>query len=212
MTNTRERLIEVAQELFVKKGFKGTNVREVCQLASSNISSISYYFNGKEGLYMACLTAFGEKARDFTRKTLVAPDTHDDLNEKLNQFASHLMRDYSERPELLELCFSEIRSNDFQNALTSEGPFAEMVEMLERFFDQAKEKGLISDALDSFSMTSNFLGILMHAISSDKKRTAKIGKSLKDDVEYRSAFLKEIIEVFLYGAAKREDYFSNMRA
>jgi TetR/AcrR family transcriptional regulator len=47
----RNKLIEVATPLFAKKGFNGVSVREVATAAGVNLSMISYYFGGKEGLY-----------------------------------------------------------------------------------------------------------------------------------------------------------------
>lgn len=49
--NTEQKLIGVATELFAKNGFEGASTREICKQAGVNISLISYYFGGKEGLY-----------------------------------------------------------------------------------------------------------------------------------------------------------------
>lgn len=49
--NAEQKIIAVALELFAKKGFEGTSTREICKQAGVNISLISYYFGGKEGLY-----------------------------------------------------------------------------------------------------------------------------------------------------------------
>jgi len=48
---SRERLIEAATELFVKKGFRGVSIREVAEQASTNSALIAYYFGDKEGLF-----------------------------------------------------------------------------------------------------------------------------------------------------------------
>lgn len=51
----RSRLMEVATELFARKGFYGVSIRELAQAAGASISMISYHFGGKEGLYAAVL-------------------------------------------------------------------------------------------------------------------------------------------------------------
>lgn len=51
----RANLIAVAAPLFAVKGFNGVSVREVAAAAGANLSMISYYFGGKEGLYAAVL-------------------------------------------------------------------------------------------------------------------------------------------------------------
>lgn len=51
----RERLLQVATKLFAEKGLDGVSVRDLSKEAGVNVSLISYYFGGKEGLYTAIL-------------------------------------------------------------------------------------------------------------------------------------------------------------
>jgi len=46
-------IIDVAEQLFAKKGFAGTSVRDIAQAADVNVSMISYYFGSKEKLIEA---------------------------------------------------------------------------------------------------------------------------------------------------------------
>lgn len=52
----RENIIAAAIPLFAAKGLNGVSVRELAAAAGVNLSMISYYFGGKEGLYAAVLT------------------------------------------------------------------------------------------------------------------------------------------------------------
>jgi TetR/AcrR family transcriptional regulator len=52
----RENIIAAAIPLFAAKGLNGVSVRELASVAGVNLSMISYYFGGKEGLYAAVLT------------------------------------------------------------------------------------------------------------------------------------------------------------
>lgn len=53
--NAKQRLLEAALALFAQRGLEGTTVRDIALKAGLNISLISYYFGGKEGLYRAIL-------------------------------------------------------------------------------------------------------------------------------------------------------------
>ena len=47
----RERLLDVAEELFSERGFDGASVRDLAGAAGCNIASVNYYYGGKERLY-----------------------------------------------------------------------------------------------------------------------------------------------------------------
>ena len=48
---TRQRLLNVAAELFAEQGFNNVTVRELCQVAGANVAAVNYHFRDKLGLY-----------------------------------------------------------------------------------------------------------------------------------------------------------------
>lgn len=52
---TRQRLLEVAGEVFAEQGFKNATVREICKRADANVAAINYHFGDKQGLYSETL-------------------------------------------------------------------------------------------------------------------------------------------------------------
>lgn len=59
----RDRLIAVAARLFASRGYDGVSVRELAKAADVNVASVSYYFGGKRGLYLAALESLMEQMR-----------------------------------------------------------------------------------------------------------------------------------------------------
>src|SRR5690625_1434263 len=57
---TKQKVVEAASFLFFQKGFHGTSVRDIARRASVNVSLISYYFNGKQGLLEYAVTNYFE--------------------------------------------------------------------------------------------------------------------------------------------------------
>lgn len=51
MDDTRQRLLNVAGQVFAEKGFQATTVREICNGAEANIAAVNYHFGDKEKLY-----------------------------------------------------------------------------------------------------------------------------------------------------------------
>jgi AcrR family transcriptional regulator len=60
--SARTKIITVARRLFAEHGLAGTSTRDIAGEAGLNISLISYYFGGKEGLYKAVIEEFALQA------------------------------------------------------------------------------------------------------------------------------------------------------
>lgn len=54
-SETKEKIIETAGELFSKFGFQGTSVREIASQSGVNVAAISYHFGHKHNLYWAII-------------------------------------------------------------------------------------------------------------------------------------------------------------
>ena len=48
----QDRLMEAAEDLFCRRGFNETSVRDIAAAADCNVASVNYYFGGKENLYL----------------------------------------------------------------------------------------------------------------------------------------------------------------
>jgi AcrR family transcriptional regulator len=53
--NSRARLLETAIDMFAEKGYAGTSVREIVDRAGVSKPVLYYYFQSKEGLFLAIL-------------------------------------------------------------------------------------------------------------------------------------------------------------
>ncbi|WP_419709645.1 CerR family C-terminal domain-containing protein [Pseudomonas sp. NFX224] len=52
---TRARIIDSALKLFGERGFEGASTREIAMEAGVNAPALQYYFDNKEGVYLACV-------------------------------------------------------------------------------------------------------------------------------------------------------------
>jgi len=48
---TRQRLLNVAAELFAERGFNHVTIREICHAGGANVAAVNYHFRDKLGLY-----------------------------------------------------------------------------------------------------------------------------------------------------------------
>ncbi len=66
--DARARLLLAGLRLFAQQGFSKTSTRELAELASVNVASISYYFGDKAGLYRAVfIEPMGSPDEDIAR-------------------------------------------------------------------------------------------------------------------------------------------------
>ncbi len=52
---TRERLLDAAEQIFAERGFEGASIRAVTQAAGASVSAANYHFGSKEALLRATL-------------------------------------------------------------------------------------------------------------------------------------------------------------
>src|SRR5512139_388118 len=50
---TRTRILDAAEELFMQRGFEGTSMRELTAKAGANLAAVNYHFGSKDALIEA---------------------------------------------------------------------------------------------------------------------------------------------------------------
>ena len=100
----RANMIAATTPLFAEKGFNGVGVRELASAAGVNLSMISYYFGGKEGLYAAVLT----EQFDALKRITELRETDRDPMEKFEMYIRVTVARYRRNPHLLRFYTSEL--------------------------------------------------------------------------------------------------------
>jgi len=102
--DSRSRILAAATPMFARHGLNGVSVRSLASAAKVNLSMISYYFGGKEGLYAEILKEQFEGFRyidDIAKRDL--PPL-----EKCEMYLRGTIRRYREHPYLLRYYVSEL--------------------------------------------------------------------------------------------------------
>jgi AcrR family transcriptional regulator len=85
--DTRERLLNAAEELFAERGFDAVSVRDIAAAAESNIAAVNYHFGGKDRLYHGVLRRALERRRDrYVAAMQDAAARSDDLHDIVRAF------------------------------------------------------------------------------------------------------------------------------
>lgn len=74
VSDSRERILIVAVDLFNSQGFGGTGVREIADLANMNVASIYHYFSSKEAILFAIIEDVYRAVYETARSLVEEPD------------------------------------------------------------------------------------------------------------------------------------------
>ncbi len=91
---TRQQILDVAGEVFARRGYADATSKEICARAGSNAAAVNYHFGGKERLYSAVLIEAHRRIVTIEELSALAQSTQD-AREKLRMFIARLMRDLS---------------------------------------------------------------------------------------------------------------------
>ena len=121
ITNTLQKLIEVARELFARKGIEGTTMNDIATTSQKGRRTLYTYFNRKEDVYSAVIESELER-----------------LSDKLDEVASMKMRPQEKIIELIYTHLSMIRETVVRNGNLRAEFFRNiwMVEKVRKNFDE----------------------------------------------------------------------------
>jgi AcrR family transcriptional regulator len=62
-SETRNRLLVAAAEVFAEQGFRHARISDICERAQANIAAVNYHFGDKENLYLAVVQKLDEESK-----------------------------------------------------------------------------------------------------------------------------------------------------
>ncbi len=57
-SGSKRKLLDAAEQLFAEKGFESVSVRDITQLAKSNVAAVNYHFGSRENLLTLVMTRY----------------------------------------------------------------------------------------------------------------------------------------------------------
>ncbi|QGQ93724.1 TetR/AcrR family transcriptional regulator [Paenibacillus psychroresistens] len=108
------RILLAAKSLFAKYGYEGTSVRKICEEAGANIALVSYYFGGKENVFLAIFETFMPLERiDFISQQIIEP------LEAMRILVKELFNFHSLDPEVVTIIRQETMMDSPRTAIMS---------------------------------------------------------------------------------------------
>jgi AcrR family transcriptional regulator len=77
-TNSAERILTTALDLFAKKGYDATAVREICEAAGITKPTLYHFFGSKDGVFQALVRTGFQQYRAIVDAAMSSPGTFED--------------------------------------------------------------------------------------------------------------------------------------
>jgi AcrR family transcriptional regulator len=174
-------LLDTAEELFSRKGFDGTSVRDIADAAGINTAMISYYFGSKEKLMEEI---FERKTLNIREKVdhLLKDDSLDPL-EKMYSLVDMYIDGILQRKTFhrILLCEQIINQNPIIITLVDRMK-AKNSEYINDLIRLGQKKGMFKKNIDIPMMTNTLIGTVSHTlINLDFYKSYHHLEALKDE-------------------------------
>ena len=193
-SDCRTTLMTVAAPLFAEKGFNGVSVREIAGFAGANVSMISYYFGGKEGLYAAVLN---EQFAVLQRVEEISSMSTEPLN-KFELYVRATVARYRKNPYLLRFYTSELTNPTPCFATIVKPAIQGVVKVLQEFFAEGLSHQQFREGLDPTDTALALAGMINFYFLLEPATAELVDHSPERDEE----LIRHIMDVFTNGVLK----------
>lgn len=194
--DAKSALLEAGRKVFAEKGFEGATVKDLADAAGVNVSLVSYYFGGKEGLFKACLQNFADARFDAIVRILQPPQTAEEMRVRLKMFGDEMALVHVNEPNVCKIIHSgiELQQRFATEAFT--GAFLRIFECFVKFLRDAEKAKLIRKLKDFEPAAHLIFGSLMHFLRTEPIRRF-LGKPSIQDAKYREEILHLWVDLTL---------------
>jgi TetR/AcrR family transcriptional regulator len=194
---SREKILDVAEALFARRGFAGVGLREVAESAGLGKSSLFHHFRSKVELYLAVVDRVLERIRE-----RVSPVLRSEAGpaERLDGFVDALIDALAEHPPTARLLLRGLfEDDDFgpadeAQAVGFERNLAEILGDLHALFDSGIQAGVFRPVSRSH-MIQTLIGATVYHFASGEFGEELIGRPLLSAEAVRRR--KEEVKSFL---------------
>ena len=125
--DTRQRLLDIAEQLFAERGFYGVSIAAIASEVGFTKQGLLHYFNSKEKLYGAILQRISD---DFQEQQTEAEQASEEPTESLKQFYAALAEPTETNTRRTRLIMRELLDNNARAANAENWYLREFLERL----------------------------------------------------------------------------------
>ncbi|MCC8145792.1 MAG: TetR/AcrR family transcriptional regulator, partial [Bacteroidales bacterium] len=190
------------RKLFVKKGFKGTTVRDIAAEAGTNVAMVNYYFQSKYNLFEHI---FNEIFEVLTGRVFNILDSDLPFFEMVEQWISVYYETLFEYPEFPLFIINELSQQPdvLREKMESKQPYRIFLKLSERIKEEMRSGQVREVSLPDFAL--NTISLCMYPFIFSPVATAFLNISKEDYMELLKKHKKDVVE-FVIHSLKNPDY------
>lgn len=204
--SSRQKLLEVATRLFAEQGFSATSTREIAQEAELNISLISYYFEGKEGLYKAVIEDFAHNMRAESERMLAHLDLENLSKEQfsfwMRQLISGMLTMKYSQKDLSLLLHREVIAGLPYAKDVFEQVFSKIAHNLVSVVSKAQEKGIVRPDINPYILFFSLAHSVDQYILMSNRCQTSLQKNLCQLPDEMDQYSEQIYKIFIEGVIR----------
>lgn len=186
--SNKEKILEIALDLFSKKGFDSTGVQEICNEAGITKPTLYYYFGSKKGTLDAMIDIYGERMKEMLFK---ATDYIGDPIKHFTQVLEGQIDFAGKYPQFFKLYMASVTG----------GAESDLFQAFESFRSQISSiyKVLFKNSLSLFGNMKDYEILFAQNFKSLVESSAL--NVLNGELEKTDDTIYRIIRAFCYGVA-----------
>ncbi len=207
--STRDEIMAHAQKIFGNVGYKEATVRQICKAAKANVCLVSYYFGGKDGLYVAVIENIIRRKIEFTQNQFTGNiniESREEYRLRLQIFIESFFVEQLAMPEVFRLINREVNEGSTRTGHLVEEFLVNVRSGFIEFIEYGIKKKFVKKGLDA-SLTcaagSNMVMGFVAMLSLPGK--SKVFFPQYSEKELPEKMLKTLIPIFIDGVMSNEN-------
>ena len=184
--DTRQRLLDIAEQLFAERGFYGVSIAAIASEVGLTKQGLLHYFNSKEKLYGAIVQRISDDFQDHQREALQASK---DPAERLEKFYAALAEPTETNVQRTRLLMRELLDNNERAAKAENWYLRPFLDRLISMVKDVNKSEKLSDA-EALAYGYQLLGAVNYFLISTSTLKAMYGAKFIETIS--TDFIKNL--------------------
>lgn len=200
-TDTRDRLLQVAQALFAERGFRGTSLRDISSRIGIKAPSVLHHFNSKEQIYIAVLNRIFNCIEDAVGSVLMGRGSY---QERARAAIAGAIDFIAARPDHARIIWQALIDEKGNGRQMIKQRLPPLYAMGQNFIFHGQRAGAFRREVDPFHfmMTLSSITLGYFTTASMVRRLWRINLLEPAAIEHRKRHVLDLAEQTLFGRAE----------